>query len=87
MTAKELRKYFKEHLVPKKLYALNGSHNKRICLSGSAKTGWDVYFSDKKQKVGNMHFASEADACTEMKNQIRRIMEVMYGVTWAGVAG
>ena len=34
-----------------------------------------------------MHFASEADACTEMKNQIRRIMEVMYGVTWAGVAG
>ena len=35
MTIKELRLFFNDHLVPEKLYSLNGNHKNRICLEKS----------------------------------------------------
>ena len=81
MTGKELKKYFKEHLVPDGLYKIGGSHNHRICMDQDSE-GWNVYFSEHKQKVGLLHFNDEESACAAMKNEIRKLMEVMYGVTW-----
>ncbi len=81
MTRKELHKFFKEHMVPSKYYSLKGNHKNRICLE-QAKDGWEVYFSDKKQKVGLLHFKSEEDACTGMKSELQKIMEQVYGLTF-----
>lgn len=47
------------------------------------ENGWDVYFSEKKDKVGLMHYNDEAAACKGMKNEIRKMMELIYGLTWA----
>ena len=85
MTGKELNKFFKEHLVPGKLYKIGGSHNKRICMKNEGEF-WEVYFSDHKQKVGAMRYQDEESACWAMKNEVRKLMELMYGMTWAGVA-
>lgn len=84
MTTKDLGNFFNSHLVPKKLYSLNSNKNHRICLE-QVKNGWDVYFSDKKSKVGISHFNSENDACDFMKNEIKKLMEQLYGITWAAV--
>ena len=85
MTGKELKAFFKEHLVPEKLYKIGGKHNRRICMEKS-ENGWDVFFSEKKAKIDLMHFADEASACTGMKNELRKLMEQMYGVTWVSQA-
>ena len=53
----------------------------RICLEQS-RDGWDVFFSEKKNKVGLMHFSDEESACISMKNELRKMMELMYGLTW-----
>ena len=82
MTGKELKTYFEEHLVPSRLYKIGGKHNHRICMEKEAE-GWDVYFSDHNSKIGVMHFQDEASACNALKNEIRKTMEVMYGITWA----
>ncbi len=82
MNTKELKKYFKEHLVPSKLYKIGGSHKNRICLD-KTESGWRVFFQDKKDKIGVMNFNDEASACNTMKNELRKLMEQMYGVTWA----
>ena len=81
MTGKELQRFLKEHLVPKKLYKIGGSHKNRICLEQS-KEGWDVFFSEKKRKIGLMHFNDESSACSAMKEEIRKLMQVMYDITW-----
>ena len=81
MTGKELKTFFEEHLVPSGLYKIGGSHNRRICMDRDSN-GWNVYFSDHKQKVGLLSFPDEESACAAMKNEIRKLMEVMYGVTW-----
>jgi len=81
MTTKELYAYFREHLVPGKLYNLKGGRRGRICLE-RVKDGWNVYFRDRKEKVGLMHFASESDACRYMQDEIRKVMEGLYGLTW-----
>ena len=81
MTKKELKEFFKEHMVPSKLYKIGGHHNKRICMEKSSE-GWDVFFSEKKKKVGLMHFSDEASACRSMKDELRKMMELMYGLTW-----
>ena len=31
MNTKELKKFFKEHLVPSKLYKVGGHHKNRVC--------------------------------------------------------
>ena len=86
MTVKELKQFFNEHLVPSKLYALRGGHHKnRICL-GKTSDGWELYFSDKKQKIGLMHFKTENEACQKMKEEILKIMEQVYGMTWRNLA-
>ena len=82
MTGKELKKYFEEHLVPSRLYKIGGSHNHRICME-QTKKGWEVFFSEHKQKVGVLRFDDEASACQSMKNEIRKLMELLYGLTWA----
>ena len=84
MTGKELKKFFKEHLVPDKLYKIGGEHNRRICME-KVQNGWDVFFSEKKKKIGLMHFNDEESACASMKNEIRKLMESMYGITWKAV--
>jgi hypothetical protein len=81
MTQKELKLFFKEHLVPKKLYSLKGNHKNRVCMEAS-NGGWDVYFSDNKNKIGLMHFTSESDACASMAEEIKKIMQSFYGLTW-----
>lgn len=82
MTTKDLKEFFKEHLVPKKLYKIGGEHKNRICIE-QVSDGWDVFFKDKEQKIGLMHFGDENSACDVMMNEIRKLMESIYGITWA----
>jgi len=82
MTGKELKTFFEEHMVPSRLYKIGGAHNNRICMEQSG-SGWQVFFSEHKQKVGLMSFKDEASACQGMKDEIRKLMEQMYGLTWA----
>jgi hypothetical protein len=49
------------------------------------ENGWDVFFSEHKNRIGLMHFGDEASACQAMKDELRKLMELMYGVTWAGM--
>ena len=82
MTSKELKKYFKDHLVPKKLYKIGGHHKNRICLDKTDKC-WAVFFQDNKERIGVMNFVDEASACNTMKDELRKLMEQLYGITWA----
>ena len=82
MNTNELKAYFDEHLVQSKLYKIGGSHKNRICLD-KTESGWAVYFQDKKEKIGVLNFVDEASACNRMKDELRKLMEQMYGVTWA----
>ena len=87
MTVKELKTFFKEHLVPSHLYNLKGgAHSNRICLGKTKDDKWEVYFSEKKNKIGLMQFASENEACQHMMDEIRKVMEQIYGITWKGLA-
>ena len=87
MTVKELKIFFKEHLVPSHLYNLKGgARTNRICLGRSKDNIWEVYFSEKKNKIGLMRFATENEACQHMMDEIRKVMEQVYGVTWKGLA-
>lgn len=88
MTIRELKTFFKDHFVPEKLYNLKGgSHTNRICIGKSdSNDGWDVYFSEKKNKIGLMHFFTENDACQYMKEEVCKVMEQVYGMSWRGFA-
>ena len=86
MTVKELKVFFKEHLVPSHLYNLKGAHGGRICIGKSKENKWEVYFSEKKNKIGLMQFATENEACQHMMDEIRKVMEQIYGITWKGLA-
>lgn len=87
MTVKELKVFFKEHLVPSHLYNLNGgARGGRICISRNKQNSWEVYFSEKKDKIGLMQFATENEACQRMMDEVRKVMEQVYGVTWKGLA-
>ncbi len=86
MTVKELKKFFKHHLVPSRLYHMKGGHHKnRICIN-SCKDGWEVYFSEGKSKIGLMRFATESEACQRMKEEVCKVMEQLYGLSWKGLA-
>ena len=86
MTVKELKVFFKEHLVPSHLYNLKGgSHGGRICIGKDKQNIWEVYFSDNKEKVGLMRFATESEACQHMMDEVRKVMEQIYGLTWKGL--
>ena len=82
MTVKELKQFFETHMVPSRLYKIGGKHNKRICLEKTGD-GWDIFFSENKDRIGTVHCADEASACLRMKDEIRKLMELMYGLTWA----
>ena len=82
MTGKEVKAFLKEHLVPSKLYKIGGSHKNRICME-QTDNGWEVFFRDKKQKVGTLSFHDEASACQCFMEEIRKIMVSLYGITWA----
>lgn len=86
MTTKELKKFFEEHLVPSRLYDIGGSRKNRICMKQSSDHGWDVFFNDNKTKVGLTHFSTESVACLGMKDEIRKLMEGIYGLTWKQMA-
>lgn len=86
MTVKELKVFFQEHLVPSSLYALKGGNHKNRLVMGKSGTGWDIYFSDKKNKVGIMHFATESEACQRMKEEVLKLMEQIYGLSWRNLA-
>ncbi len=81
MTVNELKSFFKEHLVPSKLYKIGKELDGRICLTKSGDE-WELYFSDHKEKVGLMRFADENTACVKMKEELRKIMESVYEITW-----
>ena len=81
MNTKELKAYFDEHLVPSKLYKIGGSHKNRICLD-KTENGWAVYFQDQKEKIGVLNFVDEASACNRMKDELRKLMEQLYGITF-----
>ena len=81
MTAAELQDFLKEHLVPSKLYKIGKNHDGSICLTKSGDE-WELYFSDHKEKVGLMRFTDENAACLKMKDELRKIMESVYGLTW-----
>ncbi|WP_026508668.1 hypothetical protein [Butyrivibrio sp. MC2013] len=83
MTSKDLKKFFKEHLVPKKLYKVGGEKNNRICLEKCGEY-WEVFFRDHKKKLGLIRYKDEKSACEGMMNEIRKLMESIYGITWAG---
>ena len=81
MTAKELKHFFKEHLVPSKLYKIGKHRDGRICLT-KHKGVWEVYFFEHKEKIGLMSFTDENSACQSMKEELRKIMESIYEITW-----
>ena len=86
MTVKELKKFFKDHLVPSHLYNMKGGHPRnRICIAND-KNGWQVYFSAGKEKIGLMQFATESEACQRMKDEVCKVMEQIYGLSWKGLA-
>ena len=82
MTRKELAQYLKEHRVPGKLYSLKGGHKNRICLEEEAN-GFLVYFGSRKEKVGALHYDSEAAACLGMRDEIEKAMAGLYGLRFA----
>ncbi len=82
MNIKDLKHFFKEHLVPKKYYKIGKEHKNRICLIKSTD-GWDIFFKDDKEKVGTQHYSDESSACVAMMNEIRKLMESANGLTWA----
>ena len=87
MTVKELKTFCKEHLVPSHLYNLKGvSHKVKICMGKNKQDSWEVYFSEKKRKIGLMQFATESEAWQHMMDEVRKVMEQVYGVTWKGLA-
>jgi len=75
----ELKEFLKAHLVPSRIYNLKGARNARICMEKAAN-GFDVFFSDHRQKVGLLHFATESEACRAMIGEIQKVMQVMYGL-------
>jgi hypothetical protein len=81
MTVKELQSFFKEHLVPSKLYTFGKGHDGRICLTKVGEI-WELYFMDHKEKVGLMKFTDENSACLKMMDELRKIMESVYEITW-----
>ena len=84
MTTKELGAFFKGHLVPGKFYSLKGNHKNRICMEQTGE-GWEVYFSDAKDKVGVENYATEGEACSAMKEQVGKLMEFVYGLAFVNV--
>ena len=82
MTVKELQEFFKEHLVPSRLYNMKGGHNRnRICLGWDKnRQEWEVYYSEGKAKIGLMQFATENEACQRMKEEVCTVMELIYGL-------
>ena len=87
MTVKELKAFFKEHLVHSHLYNLKGgSRGGRICMGKNKQDSWEVYFSEKKRKIGRMQFATESEACQHMMDEVRKVMEQVYGITWKELA-
>jgi len=52
-------------------------------LADHIRTGYVLYFQDKKEKIGVLNFVDEASACNRMKDELRKMMEQLYGVTWA----
>ena len=87
MTVKELKVFFKEHLVPSHLYNLKGgTHGGRICLSKTRQNSWEVYFCEKKNKIGLMQFATESEACQRMMDEVRTVTEQIYCLPWKGLA-
>ncbi|MBQ3392288.1 MAG: hypothetical protein IJG52_02630 [Lachnospiraceae bacterium] len=85
MTVKELKAFFKDHLVPAKLYHLDGSRSGKLCLTRDGNE-WEVFFREKKEKIGLMKFATENEACVRMMDEVRKVMEQIYGMTWKGLA-
>ena len=86
MTVKELKKFFKDHLVPSRLYNMKGGHHRnRICIAND-KNGWQVYFIEGKEKIGLMQFATESEACQRMKDEVCKVMEQIYGLSWKDLA-
>lgn len=88
MTIKELKTFFQDHLVPSRIYNMKGGHHRnRICISRVRdKKGWEVYFSEGKAKIGLMQFATESEACQRMKDEVCKVMEQLYGLSWKGLA-
>ena len=88
MTVKELQKFFKDHLVPSRLYNMKGGHHRnRICIAqDKTRKAWEVYFSEDRTKIGLMQFATESEACQRMKEEVRKVMEQIYGLSWKGLA-
>ena len=90
MNCKELQSFFKQHLVPSHLYRIKGDRKNRICLSRSVvkgkKEAWELYFRDKKEKVGLLRFSTENEACLRMKEEVLKLMEQIYGLSWRGLA-
>ena len=81
MNTTDLKKFFKEHLVPSKLYNIGKKKDGRICMT-KAGNFWEVYFMDHKEKVGIMRFTDEDSACRSMMEELRKIMESIYEITW-----
>ena len=58
----------------------------KILLVEDDKKEWEVYFSEGKTKIGLMHFSTESEACQRMKEEVRKVMEQVYGLSWKGLA-
>ncbi len=81
MTANELKQFLKQHRVPGRYYKIGGRHNHRICME-KTDSGWEVFFSDNRDKVGLSKYLDEASACNGMKHEMKKLMEQMHGMTW-----
>ncbi|WP_026511551.1 MULTISPECIES: hypothetical protein [unclassified Butyrivibrio] len=81
MTVTELKEFFTDHLVPSKLYEIGKAIDGKVCLTKN-KDFWEVYFLDHAEKIGLMCFKDENSACQSMKNELRKLMESIYELTW-----
>ena len=82
MTQKELKTFLMEHLVPRKWYKLGREKKNRICMT-SEDGGFRAFFRDGTRRVGELFYKDEESACRGMKDELRKLMESAYGLTWA----
>ena len=77
MTVKELKKELEKLGVPDIYYSLvkGGTPNERLCLVKNADSSWSVYYSERGEKDGMIHFDTENAACEYMLNELKEYIE------------
>ena len=79
---KKNAQYLKQHRGAEKMTSMKGGHKNRSCREEEAN-GCLVYFGSRKEKVGALHYDSEAAACLGMRDEIEKAMAGLYCLRFA----